>query len=124
MPGLEYQHIGHDPTVDEIAIWSVDDHGTLHEQRTPKSSPTADWLDWSHERIFPDVKMKALGRVEIDRKAGTIHISDVNVVLSSMRFSRLLDSLDRKYPETRWYIFGGGFKGESVMAALAHRVLG
>ncbi len=124
MPGLQYQHIGHDPSIDEIAIWSMDDRGTLREERTPKSVPSADWLSWSHERVFPDIKMKALGRVEIDRKAGTIHISDVNVVLSATRFSRLLDSLDRKYPDTRWYIFGGGFKGESVMAALAQRVLG
>lgn len=124
MPGLEYQHIGHDPSIDQIAIWSMDDRGTLHEQRAPKRAPTVEWLDWSHERVFPDVHMKALGRVEIGRKAGSIHISDPDVILSPTRFSRLLDSLDRKYPETRWYLFGGGFKGESVMTALAQRILG
>jgi len=124
MSGLEYQHIGHDPSIDQIAIWSMDERGELHEQRTAQHRPTAAWIGMSHENIFPEVSMRALGRVEIGRKAGTIHISDVNVVLSPHRFSRLLDKLDKKYPETKWFIFGGGYKGESIMTALAQRILG
>lgn len=123
MPGLEYQHIGHDPAVDQIAIWSVDDRGQLHEERAAPARQQDNWLTWSHENVFPDIKKKAVGRVEIRRKAGSIHISDPDVVLSHNRFSRLLDTLDRTYPQTRWYLFGGGYKGESVMAALAQRVL-
>jgi len=124
MAGLEYQHIGHDPSLDQIAIWSMDERGQLHEERAAKHASSVEWLTWSHEKVFSQVNMKALGRVEIHRKAGSIHISDPDVVLSSHRFSRLLNKLDEKYPDTRWFLFGGGFKGESVMAALAQRVLG
>ena len=76
MPGLEYQHIGHDPTDTQVAIWSIDDRGELHEQRAARKAPTREWLDWSHENVFAEVKMKALGRVEIESKFGSIHISD------------------------------------------------
>ncbi len=118
MPGLEYQHIGHDPSDTQVAIWSMDDRGELHEQRAPQKSPSHDWLDWSHENVFAEVKMKALGRVEIETKSGSIHISDPNVLLNTHRFSRLLYKLDQKYPQTRWYLFGNGYRGESVMKAL------
>jgi hypothetical protein len=118
MPGLEYQHIGHDPSDTQVAIWSIDDRGELHEQRAARKAPTVEWLDWSHENVFAEVKMKALGRVEIESKFGSIHISDPNVILNTHRFSRMLSKLDQKYPQTRWYLFGSGYKGESVMKAL------
>lgn len=127
MPGVQYQHIGHNPRFGEIAIWTYDDRGVLHEQRregTGGAPPPADWLDWSHERIFVEIKMKAVGRVELDRRAGSIYISDPKVGLSTGHLSRLLDVLDAKYPRTQWFLFGSGYSGESVMTALARKVLG
>jgi len=118
MSGLEYQHIGHDPTNTQVAIWSMDERGELHERRAAKTAPTVKWLDWSHENVFAEVKMKALGRVEMETRSGSIHISDPSIILSTHRFSRLLDKLDEKFPQTRWYLFGSGYKGEPVMTAL------
>lgn len=120
---LQYQHIGHDPRHGEIALWSVDERGALHERRRNKREADLEWLDWSHERAFPEVKMRALGRVEIGRRAGSIHISDPDLAVSSRRLVRLLDTLEKHYPEIRWYVFGSGFNGESAMAALAQRVM-
>ncbi len=124
MPGLSYQHIGHDPSHGSIALWSLDESGDFKEDRRSFDEPDADWLDWSHERMFPELKPAALGRVELDRRTGTIHISEPKIGLSSQRLTRLLDMLDAKYPETRWFIFGAGYKGEPVMSALAERVMG
>ncbi|MBC7835536.1 MAG: hypothetical protein H7Y88_10630 [Phycisphaerales bacterium] len=123
MPGIEYQHIGHDPRYGEIALWSIDDRGEIHEDRRCFPIPDADWLDWAHENVFREVKIRAVGRVELSRRAGSIHISDPNVGLSDHRLTRLLDKLDEKYPQTRWYLFGSGFHGENAMTALARRVL-
>lgn len=124
MSGLEYHHIGHDPTETQVAIWSMDERGTLHEQRAARKAPTVEWLDWSHENVFAEVKMKALGRVEIETKSGSIHISDPNIILNTHRFSRLLYKLDQKYPQTRWYLFGSGYRGEPVMKALEESEVG
>ncbi len=124
MPGLEYQHIGHDPCLGEIALWSVDDRGNLHEQRRDKKEADLEWLDWSHERAFPEVKMHALGRVELVRCAGSIHISDPVMAISTRRLARLLDTLEDRFPSIRWYLFGSGFHGESLLATLAGCALG
>lgn len=120
MAGLEYQHIGHDPRRDAIAIWSVDDRGRLHEERTDQHQPTLEWLGWSHERVFPEVtKAKATGRVELGRRAGSIHITDPKVAVSTSHLARLLDVLESRYPATRWYLFGGGYQGEPASSAFS-----
>ncbi len=121
MAGLEYQHIGHDPSRDAIAIWSVDDRGRLHEERSPQHQATIDWLGWSHERVFPNVRPRATGRVELGRRAGSIHITDPKVAVSSSHLGRLLDILETRYPQTRWYLFGGGYRGEPATAAFTPR---
>ena len=117
MAGLQYQHIGHDPSRDAIAIWSVDNRGKLHEERAAQHEATIDWLGWSHERVFPDVRPQATGRVELGRRAGSIHITDPKVAISTSHLGRLLDILDTRYPQTRWYLFGGGYSGEPATAA-------
>lgn len=119
MAGLEYQHIGHDPRRDAVALWSVDEKGRLHEQRQDQHEPTREWLDWSHARVFPDLKARATGRVELGRRAGSIHISDPKVAVSTSHLVRLLDVLEARYPETRWYLFGGGYRGEPATSAFA-----
>lgn len=121
MPGLEYQHIGHDPSRDAIAIWSVDDRGRLHEERAPQHQATIEWLGWSHEKVFRDVRARATGRVELGRRAGSIHITDPKVAVSTTQLGRLLDILEAKYPETRWYLFGGGYRGEPATSAFRPR---
>jgi hypothetical protein len=118
MAGLEYQHIGHDPTRDAIAIWSVDDQGRLHEDRKERHQPTVEWLGWSHERVFPHVKVRATGRVELGQRAGSIHISDVKVAASPARMGRLLEVLDATYPKTKWFLFGAGYRGDPVNVVL------
>ncbi len=122
MTGLEYHHIGHDPAHGEIALWSVDDHGTLHEDRRRFRETDVEWLNWSHERVFPEVNWTAVGRVEFGRQAGSIHISDPDIGRSPMRLRRLVGTLERQYPKVKWFLFGSGYKGESVFAALAQRV--
>ncbi|HYE02027.1 MAG TPA: hypothetical protein VD963_02200 [Phycisphaerales bacterium] len=124
MPGLEYQHIGHDPRTGPIALWAVDDRGQIREERQPRHEPDLHWLGWAHENVFKEVKIAAAGRVDLDRQAGSIHLTDPGLGLSDQRLVRLIDTLDRRYPKTRWFLFGAGFHGENVMAALARRVLG
>jgi hypothetical protein len=121
MTGVQYQHIGHDPRQGEIALWSVDDRGVLHEARRRFAEANGEWLDWSHENQFTEVKVRALGRVEVERKTGSIHLSDGDWSVSESRLCRLLDVLDRAYPSTRWYVFGNGFSGESIGDFLCKR---
>ena len=123
MGSVSYQHIGHDPQHGEIAIWSMDDHWRVYDRRTFER-PSGSWLDWSHENLFREIKRGASARAEIGRKFGSIHIADPHIGLSTHRLARILDALDAKYPDTRWFVFGPGFNGESVLAALAKRVLG
>jgi hypothetical protein len=122
MTGLEYHHIGHDPSTGEIALWSIDDRDAIHEDRRRFDVVDQTWLDWSHEQVFREVHWKAVGRVELDRKAGSIHVSDPRIGHSPNRLARLVGTLEAKYPNVRWFVFGSGFRGESVMAALAGRV--
>lgn len=117
MAGIEYQHIGHDPRRDSIAIWSVDEQGRLHEDRRGEHEPTLEWLGWSHQEVFPDVRSRATGRVELRNRAGSIHLTDPKIAVSPGRLGRLLDMLETKYPETRWFLFGGGYKGEPAISA-------
>ena len=119
MSGLQYQHIGHDPSRDAIAIWSVDDQGRLHEERKSQHQPTLDWLWWSHERVFRDMHAKATGRVELGGRAGSIHITDPKVAGSVSHLGRLLALLDSRYPQTCWYLFGGGYRGERAADVFA-----
>ena len=119
MAGIEYQHIGHDPRFGEIALWSVDESGNVLEDRRNFEQPDAAWLGWSHDRVFPEIKLAAAGRVEINRRAGSIHINDPDLGLRPVKLVRLLDKLDELYPNTRWFLFGGGFKGEPAAVALA-----
>lgn len=119
MSGLEYQHIGHDPSREAIAIWSVDGTGRLFEERKSPHQPTVDWLCWSHERVFRDVKAKATGRVELGGRAGSIHIADPKLAGSIAHLGRLLAILESRYPETRWYLFGGGYRGERAADVFA-----
>ncbi len=121
MAGLNYQHIGHDPKLGPIALWSLDQTGKVHEDRRVFDGPDAEWLDWSHEKCFQEVKSRIMGRVELSRQAGSIHISDPQVCRSDDKLCRILDALDRAYPKTRWYVFGAGFKGESAVQILARQ---
>jgi len=114
MAGIEYHHIGHDPQQGALALWSIDQHWRLHEDRRDIQTADAAWLVWSHENMFPGINVRALGRVEIDRKAGSIHVSDPVLVRDDAHLLRVLSILDQRYPDTRWYLFGLGFKGESV----------
>lgn len=119
MIGLSYQHIGHDPRNGTIALWSLDRDGTVHEDRKRFPEPNAAWLDWSHENCFREVKPMALGRVEIDRRAGSIHINDATVWRSEKQICKILDALDRAYPQTRWYFFGPGVSGATPSKLLS-----
>jgi hypothetical protein len=121
MPRVQYHHIGHDPRHGEIALWSVDDRGSLHENRRTFDGPDGAWLDWSHENAFREVKMRALGRVELDRHAGSIHISDERIGRSEAAICRLVGTLEARFPGTRWYLFGLDFRGESVCEVLARQ---
>lgn len=122
MPGVSYQHIGHDPRLGAIALWSLDEQGVLHENRQKFDEPNAAWLDFSHDNCFREVKKtRALGRVELDRRTGSIHISDEAILRSEVKLCRILDALDKKYPSTRWYVFGPGCAGETVTALLAQK---
>lgn len=121
MSDIEYHHIGHDPRLGSIALWSVDRSFRLHEDRRRFTEVGREWLTWSHDNQFIEVKPRALGRVELDRRAGSIQISDPHLARSDAFLCRLLDTLDRQYPGTRWYLFGVGFKGESVIKVLAER---
>ena len=117
MAGLEYQHIGHDPRADAIAIWSVDEQGRLHEDRCEQHEPTPEWLDWSHQRLFSAKRSRATGRVELGKRAGSIHITDPKIAASPWQLGRLLEVLETRYPLTRWFLFGGGYKGEPATTA-------
>ncbi len=124
MSGLNYQHIGHDPKLGAIAIWTLDKEGKVHEDRKKKGAPDGTWLDWSHENCFREVKSMAVGRVELDRQAGSIHINDASVWRSEKQICKILDALDRIYPKTRWYFFGPGVNGASPSKLLAEAVAG
>lgn len=121
MAGLCYQHIGHDPKLGPIAIWSLDQAGQIHEDRRAFAAPNGEWLDWSHDNCFREVKAQAVGRVELDRQAGSIHISDPEICRSEVKLCRILDALDRAYPKTRWYVFGAGIAGEPIAKLLARQ---
>ena len=122
MPGVQYHHIGHTPRFGEIALWAMDERGTVHEDRRRYDAPDASWLDWSHQNTFAEVKPIASGRVELASKAGSIHIADPALFLDNRRLLRIIDRLDAAYPHIRWYIFGDGLNGVSVMTALSQRV--
>lgn len=122
MPGVQYHHIGHNPRFGEIALWAMDERGTVHEDRRIYDAPDQSWLDWSHQNTFREIKPIASGRVELAARAGSIHIPDPALFLDNRRLIRILDRLDAAYPRTRWYVFGDGLNGVSVMTALAHRV--
>lgn len=124
MGGVQYQHIGHDPRRGTIALWSLDEQGKLHESRKRFARVDQSWLDWSHENQFREVKRQAVGRVEIESRAGTIHVNEPAWSVSEAKLCRLLNTLDKLYPATRWFLFGPGFKGESVTAFLADRAKG
>lgn len=121
MAGVEYQHIGHDPRRGVIALWSLDSDGKVHEARRRFEKVDGAWLNWSHEKQFREVKRQAVGRVEVERRAGTIHVNEPSWALSEAKLCRLLNTLDKHYPATRWFLFGPGFQGESVTAFLAER---
>lgn len=115
MAGIGYEHIGHDPTHSGVALWSVDEQGRLHEERKGRHQPSVDWLFWSHDRVFRDVKSRASGRVELGSRAGSIHIADPAFAASTSRLGRLLQVLEKQYPQTRWFLFGGGYSGEPIV---------
>lgn len=121
MSHVQYHHIGHDPRLGPIALWSMDITGRLHEDRRRFTELGREWLTWSHDNQFVEVKSRALGRVELDRRTGSIHIADPDLARSDAFLCKLLDRLDRQYPGTRWYLFGVGFNGESVVRVLAER---
>lgn len=121
MPGIQYHHIGHDPKYGEIALWAMDDRGHVHEDRRTYAAPDASWLDWSHENIFREIKPIARGRVELGTRAGSIVIADPKLLLDNRRLLRIVTRLESTYPKVRWYLFGDGLNGVSVMTALAQR---
>jgi hypothetical protein len=124
MPGVQYQHIGHDPRRGTIALWSVDDQGRLHESRKRFGSVGEDWLNWSHEKQFREVRRAAAGRVEIESRSGSIHVNEPAWSLNEAKLCKLLNTLDKMYPATRWFLFGPGFQGESVTAYLSGKAKG
>lgn len=119
MPGVEYQHIGHDPRRGPIALWAVDERGALVEARRHFVRPDADFLDFSHEAQFREVKHCAVGRVELATRSGTVHISDPALARSTHKLARLYVTLSRSYPNTRWFVFGNGYQGEPLTRVLA-----
>ncbi|MGQ0628255.1 MAG: hypothetical protein ACT4PL_09190 [Phycisphaerales bacterium] len=119
MAHVEYHHIGHDPSNGALALWSIDERGRFHESRREFARADAHWLDWSHENAFPDMAAIALGRVELDRRAGSLHISDVAIARDDSRLMRVVTILEKAYPGTRWFLFGPGFRGESLHEYLA-----
>lgn len=121
MATVQYHHIGHDPASGQLALWSIDSAWRLHQSTREFARADAQWLDWSHENAFPDVAALALGRVEVDRRAGSIHISDRALSHSDAKLLRIVATLEKAYPETRWFLFGPGFKGESLHQYLAER---
>ncbi len=121
MPEVDYHQIGHNPRLGAIALWSLDTDGKIHEERRHFLEANIEWLHWSHDNLFVEVRSRALGRVELERFTGSIQISDPNLARSDGFLCKLLDTLDRVYPSTRWYLFGAGFKGESVISVLAQR---
>ena len=119
MPGVQYQHIGHNPTAGRLALWTIDPAWRLHVSERAEAEPDAAWLDWSHQNCFPGVSNIALGRTEIERRAGSIHFSDRALSMREEHLLRVLSILDRRFPDTRWYLFGPGFRGQSVSEHLS-----
>lgn len=115
MAGVAYQHIGHDPRFGELAMWNLDDRGELAEDRRSFREAGERWLDWSHQRLFEGRTTRARGRVELGTRTGSVFIVDPNIGLASGKLARILRTLDRKYPNTRWFLFGCGYHGESVV---------
>ncbi|MBX3356821.1 MAG: hypothetical protein KF745_00175 [Phycisphaeraceae bacterium] len=121
MTRVQYHHIGHRPRFGPIALWALGDDGRLHEDRRAYDQPDASWLDWSHDNLFAEVKPVAKGRVELDCKAGSIHISDPALILNRHRLVRIVRRLERAYPRTRWFVFSDGLTGISVSQVLDDR---
>ncbi|MGD9690793.1 MAG: hypothetical protein AB7Q91_14590 [Phycisphaerales bacterium] len=116
---MSYQHIGHNPRHGPVVIWSLDHEGTVHEDRRSQGEPDPSWIDWSHENCFREVKARAVGRVELQNRAGSIHISDPELLRSEVKLCRVLDALDRRFPQTRWFVFGPGCNGATIAELLA-----
>lgn len=121
MAGLNYQHIGHNPRHGPVAIWSLDDRGIVHEDRRTQGEPDASWIDWSHENRFREVKARAVGRVELRSHAGSIHINDPELLRNQSKLCRVVDALDKAYPQTRWFVFGPGCNGATVTELLSNQ---
>jgi hypothetical protein len=118
MRSVEYQHIGHDPRYGELSIWNIDDRGCFSEHRREFATADQEWMEWSHQRLFDGQSTLARGRVELATRTGSVYIVEPALTCQISKIAHLVRKLDRRYPRTRWYLFGGGFNGESVMAAL------
>ncbi len=119
MAGVEYHHLGHNPSSGKLALWSIDTQSKLHVSEKRFETVGVEWLDWSHENAFGDIAVLALGRVEIDRKVGSMHIADAGFARRDDNLLRLSAILDSRFPGVRWYLFGPIFKGETLHAYLA-----
>ena len=106
MAGIRFTDIGHSSEAGPVAVWSVGSQGDIHE--------VARLQDAGGAFEPPTDGVRAFGRVELQREAGSVClVGGIGGGGGGRRASNnseealvnLLDALEEQYPHTRWYVF-------------------
>ena len=102
MNPLRYTDIGHSTDAGRVEAWWIGEHGRLrtHPCRAGQLHRRGDDRP---SRAASRLRAAAIGRVELDRGVGSVHIPPT---ASDDILSMTLDRLERRYPGVRWFVFG------------------
>lgn len=102
MDRFHYTNIGHSTDAGPVVAWWIDRRDRLHS-RECRPAELLRVQPGRASRTATRLQAHAVGRVELDRSVGSVHLSPD---ATGDDLARTLDRLERRYPGVRWFIFG------------------
>jgi len=102
MDRFRYTDIGHSTDAGRVVAWWIDEPGRLHS-RECRRAQLRRAEPGRASRAAARLRARAVGRVELDRAVGSVHLASG---ATNADLGRTLDRLERRYPGVRWFVFG------------------
>ncbi|MCW5775044.1 MAG: hypothetical protein KIS87_01180 [Phycisphaeraceae bacterium] len=103
MNPLRYTDIGHSTDAGRVEAWWIGEQGRLRTHACRVGQLRRRGED-RPSRAAARLQATALGRVELDRGVGSVHLPSEG---QPEALRTTLDRLERRYPGVRWFVFNG-----------------
>ncbi|GIK19805.1 MAG: hypothetical protein DYG93_09325 [Leptolyngbya sp. PLA2] len=113
MNPLRYTDIGHSTDAGRVEAWWIGEQGRLRTHGCRAGQLRRHGED-RPIRAASRLRALAIGRVELDRSVGSVHLPQT---ASDDDLTMTLDRLERRYPGVRWFVFGEAGARECARAS-------